>query len=79
MLLEKEQATYTRELSKLLPSAGKFALVHGEQIVGIFEAYADALQAGYEKLGVSQPFMVKQIEVVERIQHFTRNLPVCHT
>jgi hypothetical protein len=79
MELEKEQQTYERELPKLLPSAGKFALVQADQVVGIFEAYADALKAGYEKFGINTPFLVKQIQAVERAQFFTRDMVTCRT
>ena len=77
-VLQKEQQTYERELPKLLAQEGKYALIHEEEVAGVFDSYADALQAGYEKFGL-QPFLVKQIEAVERVHCFTREVLGCHT
>jgi hypothetical protein len=80
MALEKEQRTYERERQNLLASAGKYVLIGDDAVVGIYDAYADALKAGYDKFGVKQPFLVKRIEAVEGIQCFTRDLSLaCHT
>jgi hypothetical protein len=76
MALEKEQATYQRELPKLLESAGKFALVHEDAVVGVFDTYNDALKIGYDKFQL-KPFLVKRIQAVEQVHSFTRNLKPC--
>ncbi len=78
MALETEQKTYEREKSQLLPRAGKFVLISGEQVVGVYDTYADALKFGYDKFGL-QPFMVKRIEAPETIHCFTRNIAACPT
>jgi len=52
MALEKELQTYKDNLSKLDADEGKFVLIQGEDIVGTYTAYEDALKAGYEKFGV---------------------------
>lgn len=78
MALEKELETFQRELPTLSASAGKYVLISGGEIAGLFGAYEDALKAGYEKYGL-EPFLVKQIEAVERVQYFTRPLTPCHT
>ncbi len=46
--LQTEIATYNSRLSDLLASAGKFALIKGED-VQLFDTYNDALKAGYER------------------------------
>lgn len=78
MALESEQQTYQRELPKLLASAGKYALVHGDQVAGIYDTYPDALKIGYERFGL-KPFLVKRIAAFDQVNRFTRDIPVCHT
>jgi hypothetical protein len=78
MPLETEQSTYERELPKLMPSAGKFALIQGNDVAGVYDTYQDALKVGYERYGLN-PFMVKKIAAVERIHRFTRDISICHT
>ena len=79
MALEKEIETYNKELPKLLDRQGGFVVIHGTDIVGVYDSYADALQAGYEKSGLS-PFLVKKIQSAEQSQFFSRDLAIpCRT
>ena len=78
MALEKELDTYKNKLTELASSEGKFVLIHGDQVAGIFDTYADAIKEGYEKFGLD-PFLVKQIQAVERIQFVSRFADPCHT
>jgi hypothetical protein len=73
MALEKELETYKRELPGLLEKEGKFVLVHGEELVGVFDTYEDALKIGYEKFGL-QSFLVKKVQADERMLYFTRDI-----
>ena len=73
--LETELEIYKKNLPNLLGEQGKFVLISGNQIVGIFGTYEDALTIGYEKFGL-QPFLVKKISAVEQVQRFTRDLDV---
>jgi hypothetical protein len=75
MALEKELETFKRELPNLLAQEGQFVVVSGDQIVGVYEAYQDALTAGYEKCGLT-PFLVKKIQAVEQVRYFSRDLVV---
>ena len=77
MALEKELKTYSEKLSELLVNEGKYVLIHGEDIVGCFVAYEDAVNEGYEKFGL-EPFLVKRIQATEQVQFVTRLAP-CHT
>jgi len=77
MALEKELATYKAKLPELKAQAGKYVLIHGEEVIGIYSAYDDALKEGYEKFGLD-PFLVKRIEAVEQahfISRFVRPTP----
>jgi hypothetical protein len=73
MALEKELDTYKRKLPELTADEGKFALIHGDEVIGLFGTYEDALTAGYQKYGL-EPFLVKQIQAIEQLQYITRLL-----
>jgi hypothetical protein len=73
MAIEKEMETYNRVLPALMAEQGKFVLICGDEVIGTFVSYEDALKIGYEKCGVKS-FLVKQIQVVEQIQYFSREL-----
>jgi hypothetical protein len=73
MALEKEIETYNRELPKLVDSEGKFVVIQGENVLGVFTSYEDALRIGYEKCGL-KPFLVKKIQTIEQVQFFSRDL-----
>jgi hypothetical protein len=78
--LSHELDTYARALPSLRAANGKFVLIRDAEVVKVYDTYGDALQAGYEKFGVDTPFLVKQIQQVERIQQFSRDIGgKCHT
>jgi|SRR5581483_7276391 len=76
-IFEKEIATYLRELPALLAQgqAGRHALVKGDAILGIWDAQADALEAGRERFGL-EPIFVKAIDArdTERFALLKRHL-----
>lgn len=80
MAFEKEIETYNQHLQEwLAQDEGKFVVIQGDRIIGIFAAYEDALKAGYEDAGAGK-FFVKRIAAMEQACFFTRDLiPVCHT
>jgi hypothetical protein len=78
MALERELAVYNEHLIDLLVNEGKYILIRHEEISGPFETYDDALEAGYAKYGLV-PFLVKQIQRVEPIYYFSRDLPPCRS
>jgi len=73
MALEKELETFKAKLPELNGQEGKFALVHGDQLVDVFGTYEDAIKEGY-KLFQLDPFLVKQIQATEQVQFITRLL-----
>jgi hypothetical protein len=78
MALEKELNTYKEEFPKLLAHEGKFVLIHDKEL-SIWATYEDALQAGYRSFEL-KPFLVKQIQSVERVQYLTSSVnPVCQS
>jgi len=79
MALEKELECYKRKLPELLNEQGKYVLVAGDDLIGVFGTYEDALKQGYNLFGL-QPFFVQQIQPVEQPQFITRLLDLaCHT
>ena len=64
-----------RVRDQLLHEEGKFAVISGKELLGVYSTYDDALQIGYERYNLT-PFLVKKISAVEQINFFTRDLPV---
>ena len=71
MALETELATYKANLSSLLEKQGKYVLIHGADVVDTFAAYEDAIKDGYRRFKL-EPFLVKQIQAIEKVQFITR-------
>lgn len=72
--LEQELATYKTNLPEMISSEGKFVVISKDQILGIYETYADALKTGYEKVGLDSPFLVKQISQQEQVFFMSRDI-----
>ena len=64
-IFEKEKKTYQDALPDLLREEGKFALVKGDNLVGVYDTYEDALKIGYEKFGL-ESFFIKRIQQIEK-------------
>lgn len=61
MALEREMETFTRQLPALLAaSQGGFALVHGDDVAGVYPTFDAALSVGYEKFKLD-PFLVQEV------------------
>jgi hypothetical protein len=74
--LEKELETFRRELAGLLAdptNPGKFALVHGDSVAGVYRDFDEALAAGYDQFGL-MPFLVKEVTAHEKPAFISRNL-----
>jgi hypothetical protein len=78
MPLEKEQATYLRELPALLAAEGTFVLIQGDRVAGVYDTYNDALKIGYREFKLD-PFFIKQITAVEKVHLFTRDMLRCRS
>jgi len=64
-VLATELRTYEQHRDELLSTAeGKFALIHGSEVVGAYESQMDAITEGYKRFG-NVPFLVKQVLKVE--------------
>jgi len=67
-LLAAEWETYRREVGRLLAEGleGKFALIKGEQVVGVYDTWEAARQAGLDKY-LLQPHMIRPILAQEPV------------
>ncbi|MGH9385442.1 MAG: hypothetical protein ACRD2N_14265 [Vicinamibacterales bacterium] len=73
MALEKELAAYREKLEELKAHAGKYVLIHGDDVIDMFDSYDDALKQGYAKFGLD-PFLVKRIEAIEHALFISRHI-----
>jgi hypothetical protein len=74
MPLEQELKTFKDKKQELLRQYnGKYVLIKGDQVIGIFESEKDAIGTGIQKFG-NVPFLVKKVEEVEQSQNYTSNL-----
>ena len=76
MALEKEMQTFARSLPTLLAdpdNQGGFALVHGDEIAGVFDSFDAALSVGYDRFQL-EPFLVREVTDREQPRYFSRNL-----
>jgi len=72
--LQQELETFERLKDQLLQDEGKFAVISGKELLGVYSTYDDALKLGYEHYAFT-PFLVKKIRVVELVNFFTRHIP----
>lgn len=63
LLLKREINTYRRELPRLLAEGeeGKFVLIKGDQVIGVWDTFDDAYQAGSLLYGLDV-FLAQPIE-----------------
>lgn len=66
--LAEEWETYRREVGRLLAEGneGRYILIKGGEVIGIWDKREDALILGYQKF-LLQPFLVHQIQERERL------------
>ena len=73
MALEKEVAAFNRERPNWAEYHGRWAVIFGDKVIGIFNDYEDGLRAGYA-VAKLQPFLVKKIEAVDSVERLTRRV-----
>jgi hypothetical protein len=66
-LFHPEWNTFCRELTRLLAEGneGRWAVMRGDEIVGVWDTEGEALTAGYERCGQA-PFLLQPITREER-------------
>ena len=78
MIFDTEMATYQRNLPALLQHEGRYALIYGEEVLGVFDTLEMTLAFGYEQVGLYTAFLAKKIGEKERVHAVMRGIPV-HT
>ena len=69
-MLQKELQFYTSIKEGLLPHhEGKFALIQGEEFVGVFTSDSDAYREGIKQFG-QIPFLIQHITAVEEQERY---------
>jgi len=78
--LRQEWNYFRRELPRLLAEGheGKFALLRGEEIIGLYPTQDDALRAGYETF-LLEPFLVHAIRIEEPLLRLSPYCWPCRT
>jgi len=73
-ILSEETETYNKQKDSLLKTdSGKFVLIKGKKIIGIYDTKNDAIRIGIDKFDNS-PFLVKKITEKEETINFTSNM-----
>jgi hypothetical protein len=69
--LETEWRYFNEHRAEFVEQApGKYALVKGDALIGMYADEASAIRSGYEKLG-NVPFLVKQVTEIDIPLTFT--------
>lgn len=73
-LFETEQGIFCEHLDEwLVQDIGRFALIKGTEVRGLYDTQNDAITVGYETYG-NVPFLAKEIAPFERPATFTRDI-----
>jgi hypothetical protein len=65
-MFEQEVKTFKRMETALRAAPGRFVVIKGEDVVGCYDTYRDALQVGYDKFGLDG-FFLKELGVAEPV------------
>jgi hypothetical protein len=68
-LLADELMTYRNRLQELLKDPGRFVLIKGHEVIGIYESREEALQQSINRFQQA-PALVKQIVAKEPVRDF---------
>lgn len=70
MVLTRELAAYEREKTRLLAEAlGKFVLIKGDDVIGVYDTEAAAIIEGWRRYG-GAPILTKQIVDIDPIYDY---------
>ena len=68
--LARELAAFEEHRQEFMSrAAGRYALVHGDELAGEYDTEGDAIKDGYSRFG-NVPFLVKKIEPFDLPQSF---------
>jgi hypothetical protein len=78
MRLDREIATYRKQLPELLAHEGKFVVIHGEDVGGIFDSMNDALHFAYGTYG-DDLFLAREIRETDPVYYFPLRYHLCRS
>lgn len=71
--LSREIEAYEAKLDSLVAAhEGKYVLLHGDKVLGVFDSQMDAVNRGYRELG-NVPFLVRHVSRLEVPMSFISN------
>lgn len=77
--LEVELHTFEAQLPLLLKAgAGNYVVIKGSEVAQLLPTFEQALEWAYEHFGF-EPFLVKEVQAVEPVIHFSRHVELCAT
>ena len=76
--IRAEIITYRRELPRLLADRqeGRYALIQGNQVISLWDTFADAYQAGCERFGLGVPFIAQPVDPRDLTREFPMEFSV---
>jgi len=76
--LEREWDTFLKELPRLIAEGkrGKYVLIRGDAVEGVWDTLDEALAAGYDRFGL-EPFLAQEVNDNPEPQYFSRNVTRC--
>jgi hypothetical protein len=73
--LAEERATYFDRLPELVREhEGRFVLIKGQNVAGVFCDHSAALREGYRRFGIV-PFLVRQVAATEPVVYLPNVVP----
>lgn len=78
MALEREWDTFLKEMPRLLHEGqrGKYVLIQGETVHGVWDTLDEAIAAGYDRVGLA-PFLAQEIDDHPEPRYCSRNVTRC--
>ncbi len=75
LALRREIATYRRELPNLLSEGheGQFVLIQGDSIIGVWDTFSDAYDAGTDRFGLGT-FLAQPVDSRDLTRAFPQEL-----
>ena len=71
-VLAEEVATYAAQKDSLVrDSLGKFVVISGDKVLGTWDTYEEALEAGYTNVGL-KPFLVREVRQIDEVHYIYR-------
>ena len=69
--LQQEYDFFLAHLDEFMKThLDKLVLIKGEQVIGFFDSYEEALRAGLAQYGSQTPFFIKEVQKEKVIHYF---------